>query len=145
KGPYDSATPWAAAWKDPVLQQGLVPFVVAAAAESDSDVLGHPDIAQAGWDDLAPLARRYNAGAVIVTTASEDGKTVQMVELSASGRTAASFAYAQSSFAADAEAVAEKAEEAWKARNAVDFSTRAHLVADVQFDSLDDWAKIRNG
>ena len=27
----------------------------------------------------------------------------------------------------------------------MDFSTRAHLVADVQFDSLDDWAKIRNG
>jgi hypothetical protein len=139
----DPASPWAAAWKDPALQQGLVPFVLPTAADANSDLLSRADLAQSGWDPLSALARRYNAGAVIIATASEDGKTVQMAELSPMGRVTASFAYAQPSFAPAAEAIAEKAEEAWKSRNAVDFGTRADLVADVQFDSLDDWTKIR--
>lgn len=145
KGAYDPATPWAAAWYDPVLQQGVVPFVLPAASEAGKDILSRADLAQVGWEQLSGLARRYNAAAVILATASEDGKRVQMVELSPTGRTAASFAYAQSSFLADAQAVADKAEDAWKSRNSVDFGTQAHLVADVQFDSLDDWAKIRSG
>ena len=142
---YDTATPWAAAWKNPALQQGVIPFVLPTAADADSGLLARPNLAQAGWDALSGLARRYNAGAVIIATASEDGKTVQMVELSPMGRIAASFAYAQSALPSAADAVAAKAEDAWKARNSVDFATRSHLVADVQFDSLQDWAKIRSG
>lgn len=141
---YDPVSPWSAAWKDPELQEGLVPFITPA-ADDMSDLLTSADLVQVDWDQVEPLARRYNAGAVIFATASEDGKTVQMVELAPTGRTAASFAYAQSSFAADAVAVADKAEDAWKSRNAVDFGVRGHLVADVQFDSLDDWARIRAG
>ena len=37
------------------------------------------------------------------------------------------------------------AAEIWKTRTSVDFATRARLTADVSFDSLDDWAKIRDG
>jgi len=141
---FDPVSPWSAAWKDSELQQGLVPFVTPA-ADDMNDLLSRTDLIQADWDQVEPLARRYNAGAVILATASEDGKTVQMVELSPAGRMAASFAYAQSSFAADAAAVADKAEDAWKSRNAVDFAVRGRLVADVQFGTLDDWAKIRGG
>src|SRR5206468_4252365 len=141
---FDPGSAWTAAWQEPSLQQGVVPFVTPAAAGAEGDLLARADIAQLGWDELTPLARRFNAGAVIIATASEDGKTVQMVELSPVGRIAASFAYAQSSFAADADAVAERAQEAWKTRNAVDFATKARVVADVEFGSLEDWAKIRN-
>jgi hypothetical protein len=142
---FDGTTPWAAAWKDPSLQEGVVPFVTPTMGEADSDLLGRPDLAQLDWAAMAPLVRRYNAGAVILAIASEDAKTVQMIEVSPAGRTVASFAYAQSTFPADAVAVAEKAEDAWKSRNAVDFTVRGHLVADVQFNSLDDWGKIRTG
>lgn len=141
---FDPVSPWSAAWKDPELQGGLVPFVTPA-ADDMSDLLTHADLMQADWDQVESLAGRYNAEAVILATASADGKTLQMVELAPTGRTAASFAYAQSSFAADAAAVADKAEDAWKSRNAVDFAVSGHLVADVQFDSLDEWARIRAG
>jgi hypothetical protein len=139
----DPMSAWAMAWKDPILQQGLVPFALPAGDAQDMEILSRPDLAQADWASLTPLARRYNATEVIVAVASEDAKTVQMVEISPTARTSASFAYANSTFAADAEAVAEKVYETWKTRSAVSFATRAQLTADVQFDSLDDWAKIR--
>ncbi|HEX5279887.1 MAG TPA: DUF2066 domain-containing protein [Micropepsaceae bacterium] len=141
---FDPVSPWSAAWKAADLQEGLVPFVTPAADEM-SDVLTRPDLMQAEWDQVEPLANRYNAAAVIFAAASEDGKTVRMIEVAPTGRTAASFAYAQSSFAADAAAVADKAEDAWKTRSAVDLAVRDRLVADVQFNSLDEWAKIRAG
>jgi hypothetical protein len=139
----DLMGPWAAAWKDPALQYGLVPFVLPADGQ-DAEILSRPDLAQADWAALAPLARRYNATDVVVAVVSEDAKTVQMVQISATQRTPASFAYANSSLPADAEAVAEKVYEAWKTRSAVNFGTRARITADVQFQSLDDWAKIRS-
>jgi len=142
---FDPMGAWTAAWKDNELQQGLVPFVTPAPDDSDMDVLAQPDLSQLDWAALATMARRYNATAVILASASEDAKTVQMIQLSPTGRVAASFAYAQSTFLADAQAVAERAEDAWKSRNAVDFTVRNHLVADVQFGSLDDWARIRSG
>jgi hypothetical protein len=141
---FDPMSMWNAAWKDPQLEQGLVPFVTPAADDADAALFERPDAAQIDWAALAPMARRYDASTVILAIASGDAKTVQMVELSPTGRAAASFAYAQSSFPSDAQAIAERADDIWKSRNAVDFAARAHLVADVQFDSLDDWAKIRS-
>ncbi len=139
----DLTGPWAIAWKDPVIQQGLVPFVVPAGVPEDEEILSRPDLPAADWAALAPLARRYNAAEVILAIVSEDAKTVQMIELSATARTAASFAYANSTFPADAEAIAERTAETWKTRSAVNFGTRTRLTADVTFDSIDDWAKIR--
>jgi hypothetical protein len=134
------------AWSDPVLQQGLVPFVVPISeGPEELAVLSRPDLGQLDWASLAPLVRRHNVGAVIVASASEDAKTVQMVQISATGRVASSFAYAQSTFPALAEVITERAAEIWKTRTSVDFATRARLTADVEFDSLDDWAKIREG
>jgi len=115
-------------------------------ADSPADGLEpQPGLGQLDWTSLAPFARRHNVGAVIVASASEDAKTVQMVQISATGRAPFSFAYAQSTFPALAEVIAEKAAEIWKTRVSVDFATRARLTADVSFESLDDWAKIRDG
>src|ERR1700680_313337 len=114
---FDPMSPWAMAWKDSSLQQGLVPFLVPVAEGAEAELLSRPDLAQLDWAALAPLVRRYNPVAIVIAIASDDAKTVQMIEQSPAGRVASSFAYAQSTFAADAEAVAEKAAEAWKARN----------------------------
>ncbi|HMI96724.1 MAG TPA: DUF2066 domain-containing protein [Micropepsaceae bacterium] len=143
KAGFDPLSPWAMAWNDPGLQQGLIPFVLPMIEGPEVTLLSRPDLGQLDWATLAPLVRRYNVTAVIVASASEDAKTVQMVEISAAARVAASFAYAQSTFAADAEVIAERAAEVWKTRTSVDFATRARLTADVSFDSLDDWSKIR--
>jgi hypothetical protein len=143
---FDPTSPWAMAWSDPVLQQGLVPFVMPMnGGAEETALLSRPDLGQLDWASLAPLVRRYNVGAVIVASASEDAKTVQMVQISATARAPSSFAYAQSTFPALAEVIAERAAEIWKTRTSVDFATRARLTADVAFDSLDDWAKIRDG
>ncbi|HYK80748.1 MAG TPA: DUF2066 domain-containing protein [Micropepsaceae bacterium] len=143
---FDPMSPWAMAWNEPVLQQGLVPFVLPLnEAPEDAALLSRPDLGQLDWATLAPLARRHNVAAVIVASASEDAKSVQMVQITAAGRTPSSFAYAQSTFPALAEVIADRAAEIWKTRASVDFATRARLTADVSFDSLDDWSKIRDG
>ena len=140
---FDPTSAWAAAWKDTSLEPGLVPFVLPAQDAQDDEVLSRPEPAQLDWAALAPMVRRANAAEAIIAIASEDAKTVQMIQISATARTPASFAYAQSTFAADAEVIAERAYDAWKTRSAVSYGTRARLTADVQFNSLDEWAKIR--
>src|SRR4051812_39299344 len=51
----DAMSPWTLAWKDPALQQGLVPLVLPVA--EDMEAPSRPDLAQADWASLAPLAR----------------------------------------------------------------------------------------
>jgi hypothetical protein len=140
---YDPMSAWAMSWSDPALQQGLVPSVLPMADAQDVEILSKPDLAQSDWASLAPMARRYNATAVVLAIASEDAKSVQVVELSAQARTTASLAYAQSTFLADAEAVMDRVNETWKTRASVDYGNRGRIVADVSFDTLEDWAKIR--
>jgi hypothetical protein len=140
---FDAASAWAMTWKDPVFMQGLVPMILPAGDAEDIAMLSRQDLTQVDWMGFSPLVSRYNAGAVVLVIASEDGNTVQSIEISSTARTASSFAFAQSTFMADAEAVAAKVEETWKTRTSVDYGTRAHLVADVQFNSLAQWARIR--
>nr|UXE45489.1 hypothetical protein Hi04_10k_c4983_00034 [uncultured bacterium] len=142
-GMFDPMSPWAMAWTEPSLQQGLVPFVMPQADTPDLAILMRPDLLQVDWAGFAPMARRYNATSVILAVASEDAKSVQVIQLSATARAASTLAYAQSSFPADAEAVAEKAAEAWKTRAAVNYGQSARIVADVTFESPADWTKIR--
>jgi Uncharacterized protein conserved in bacteria (DUF2066) len=142
---FDGLGPWTTAWSAETLQQGLVPFVLPTPSGDDAALLAQMDLTQADWAALEPLVARHKAEQAIVAVVSEDARTVQMIEISAAGRRPFSFAYAQSTLPADAEAVAERANETWKLRVAVDFSTRATILADAQFSSLADWAKIRNG
>ncbi len=140
---FDPMSPWASAWSEPSLHQGLVPFVVPQADTPDLAILMRPDLLQVDWAGFGPMARRYGATSVVLAVASEDAKSVQVIQLSAAGRVASTLAYAQSSFPADAEAVAEKAAEAWKTRAAVNYGQTARIVADVNFDSAEEWTKIR--
>lgn len=139
----DMTGAWAMAWKDPAFTQGLVPMILPLADAEDMALLSREDLTQLDWMGFEPLTTRYNADAIILAIASDDGNTVQSIEISQAARTPASFAFAESTFTADAEAVAERVAEAWKTRTSLDFSTRGHLVADVQFNSLAQWARIR--
>jgi hypothetical protein len=140
---FDTANPWAMTWDNPKLQDGLVPMVAPKGDSEDLATLFNPDLMMLNWDGFAPLVSRYNAGQVILAIASEDASAVQVIDISPMGRSASSFAFAQSTFEADADAITERVVEAWKTRSAVSYAQTARLVADVQFASLADWAKIR--
>ena len=141
--PFDPMSMWATAWSDEVYRQGLVPMVVAEAIPENDDVLSRTDLAQADWASVAPLAQRYGSGVVVIAIASADGRSVRAIEISATGRTPSSFAFAQPNFPALADAVTDKVAESWKSRASVDYATRARLVADVQFNTLEEWSRIR--
>jgi hypothetical protein len=140
---FDPMSEWARTWRDVAYRQGLVPMILPDADAENEEVLSRTDLAQADWDSLAPLARRYGVGFIVIAIASQDGRSVRSIEISPTGRTPASFAFAQPNFAGLADAVTEKVAESWKSRSSVDYATRARLVADVQFGSLEEWARIR--
>ena len=140
---FDPMSMWAVAWSDEVFRQGLVPMILPDADAENEEVLSRPDLAQADWASLAPIAQRYNASLVVVAIASADGRSVRSIEISPTARTPSTFAFAQPNFPALSDAVTDKVAETWKSRSSVDYATRARLVADVQFNSLEEWARIR--
>jgi uncharacterized protein DUF2066 len=140
---FDPTSAWTAAWSDESHRQGLVPMILPEADPETVDVLSRADFAQADWQAFAPLTQRYGASVVVVAIASADGRSVRSIEISPAGRTPSSFAFAQPNFPALADAVTDKVAETWKSRSSVDYATRARLVADVQFNSLEEWSRIR--
>lgn len=150
KDGFDPSSPWAIAWADPALRQGLVPMLV---AEGGTTGLPMPkNLTQLDWAAWEPMAQRYAASQVILAIASEDANTIQTIAVSAFGRTTASFVFAQSTFAADVEAVVEEVADEWKSavRLAMDQlppltgePTRQHLMANVQFGTPGDLVAIR--
>ena len=140
---FDPMSPWTAAWSDESHRQGLVPMMLPEADAENAEVLSRTDLAQADWQAFALLSQRYGAGVVVVAIASADGRSVRSIEISPAGRTPSSFAFAQPNFPALADAVTDKVAETWKSRSSVDYATRARLVADVQFNSLEEWSRIR--
>jgi hypothetical protein len=141
---FDAMSPWAMAWRDPELEQGLVPVVLPKGDAEDSAILSMPNLEQLDWAALMPLADRYEASEIVLASASEDGKAFQVVRVTPTARIPLSFAYAQPNYAAVANAVMDGVDEAWKTRPVV-VATRATMIADVQFASPGDWAKIRAG
>ena len=142
---FDPGGPWAMAWSDPSLQQGLVPTLLPQGDTADLAVLLRPDLAQLDWAGFAPLVRRYNVASVVLAIAGDDAKSVQVIQVAATGRTASTLAFAQASFSTDADAVADKIAEAWKTRTAVNYGQSSHIAADVTFDTPEEWARIRAG
>jgi hypothetical protein len=139
---YDPDGPWAMAWSDPELNAGLVPVMLPAGDTPDLTVLMHPDLAQLDWAGVMPLVNRYNVTEVVVASATPDGKAFQVVRVTPVARVPSTFAYAQPSYAPVAQAIMDRVNEAWKTRP-IAVATRATLIADVPFASLQDWTKIR--
>src|ERR1043165_8454700 len=84
---FDSASAWAAAFKAPGFTQGLVPMILPMGDGEDQAVLSRSDLAQLDWMGFEPLVTRYNAGAIVVAIASEDGNTVRSIEIQQMART----------------------------------------------------------
>jgi hypothetical protein len=108
---FDPMSPWTIAWAEPSLQQSLALVVF----KGDATDLSMPqDLTEMSWVTLAPMAKRYNARQVIFVITSEDAKTVDMIEFSASGKSASSLVFDQSTFRTIAKTIAKKAENEWR-------------------------------
>jgi hypothetical protein len=143
-GRFVPTSPWSQAWRTPAVAQGVVPVVLPTGDAADREILDRPNLGQLTWGDFAPLVRRYGVGQVVVATASPEGNAAQWVTLSAAGRQTDSLALARSTFANTAEQAALKIANDWKERSAVDYNQRGRLLVDVEFDSLDEWMRIRS-
>ena len=143
-GKYDPAGQWAQAWGNPSIAQGLVPTVLPMGDAQDLPVLTRADLSQADWVTLAPLAKRYGVTQIVIASATGDGNSAVVTDVTPTGRQSASLAFAHSTFLATADAAALKLAEVWKNRAAVDYSQRSRLTAEVEFASPHDWPKIRS-
>lgn len=134
--------PWTTVWSEPSFREGLAPLVPADAR--DAQFLSRPDLMQLDWAGFQPLLDGRDADRVILAIASEDGNTLQVIEISEAGRDPSAFGFAMSDAMANAIVAADTAAENWKQRNALDFGTRGRLTADVRFNSLAEWTRLRS-
>jgi len=143
-GGYNPNSEWARAWAQPSITQGLVPVILPNGDAADQPVLGQAGLAGMGWDQLAPLAERYDVEQVVIARTTPDGNSAQIAIVTQDGRQVESLAFAQSTLAATADAAAQLIAGDWKENAAVDYSRRNDLVADVSFNRPQDWHAIRD-
>jgi hypothetical protein len=142
-GVYDLESEWARSWAQPSIAQGLVPVILPFGDAADQPVLGQAELAGLEWDALAPLAQRYDVEEIVIARATPDGNAAQLNIVSPQGRQVETLAYANSNFAATADAAAQLLAQDWKETAAVDYSRRSQIITDVLFNAPQDWAAIR--
>ena len=142
-GHYDPNGAWARAWSDPAVG-GLMPMVFPRGEPGDNALISRGNFGALTWDSVAALAKRYDATEVVIAEASANGQQARLTELWAPvGRTVDSIAVARPDFKLTALTAARKLAESWRSRSAVDTSAKLRLLADVEFSSPTDWARIR--
>jgi len=142
-GVFDPQSEWARAWAQPSIAQGLVPVILPFGDAADQPVLGRGGLAGLGWEALAPIAERYDVEEVVIARATPDGNAAQLNIVSSEGRQVQSVAYANSNFAATADAAAQLLAQDWKETAAVDYSRHSQINADVVFNGPQGWTAIR--
>lgn len=137
-----SGHPWTTVWADRKFLEGLAPLIPVDA--QDAEFLSRPDLLQLDWAGFQPLLEKYGADRVVLAIATEDGNTLQVIEVSETGRDPSAFGFAMSDVMANANVAFDTVAENWKERNALDFGMRGRLVADVRFNSLEEWIGLRS-
>jgi Uncharacterized protein conserved in bacteria (DUF2066) len=142
-GRFDAASPWTKAWLDPTVG-ALMPLVFPRGDAQDNAFIAKGNFNGLNWDAVAALAQRYGAVEVVIAEAAANGQSARLTELFAPrGRVVDSIAVAQPNFTMTAMAAARKLAESWRERSAIDYGSKSRLLADVEFSSLAEWARIR--
>lgn len=142
-GHFDPNGAWAKAWSDPAVG-GLMPMVFPRGEPGDAALIARGNFGALTWDSVAAVAKRYEAVEVVIAEASANGQQARMTQLWAPvGRAVDSIAVARPDFKLTALTAARKLAESWRERSAVDTSAKLRLMADVEFSSPTDWARIR--
>ena len=72
---FEERTPWRAAWDDPSILNGLVPLIVPEGDLQDVTLISGAEALAGDSAKLDAIARKYQAGGVLIATVTTDGKT----------------------------------------------------------------------
>ncbi|HEY0267000.1 MAG TPA: hypothetical protein VGC16_09625 [Rhizomicrobium sp.] len=141
--------PWSQALSAPAFRESTVPFTVSAPEDDASLAALRFDTAT--WNDVSAVAIKNHVGEVgLVQAVYANGKmTVNIRRLGAGEAPAAASVDVPlvqtvgTTYPAAAQAAVRAIEDLWKSRNALDFSQRGKLIADVRITSLAQWGEIQ--
>ena len=147
--PGVSHGPWAQALMAPAFQGSQVPFTVSAAEDDAS--LAALNLDAATWNDVAGVAAKNHVTEVgLVQALYANGKMTVNIRRLGLGqqpvKTSVDVPMLQTvgtTYPAAAQAAVRAIEDLWKTRNAIDFSQRGRLTADVHIASLAQWGEIQ--
>jgi hypothetical protein len=144
---------WAQIWRESPSTQGLVPMIVPAAGPANT--IQPAQLDQPSWPLLEPLATANGAASALVAVLSlrragdQLQSDVRLIEVkpgkNSESRIQAQGADERSAMAAAVGAVADSTNESWKQATAIAEADAATLIADVSYDNLDGWLRIRRG
>lgn len=156
---WEPPNPWRDAWGRAPLKGGLVPFMLALGDLNDLRAIDAKSALAGDSKKLAAIARRYNAGEVLVALAGEAAGEAdkprlgislwRYVPLTNNFRAAGRFRAVagkdrEAVFVAAATAVARRIESSWKRENQAIIGGEPKTVRVlVQIDSLGQWTEIR--
>ena len=156
---WDDPNPWLLAWNAVPRSDGLVPIRLPAGGLADIRDISAEQAVAGNADQLALIAERYGAGAVLVLEASVTvaagswARTLNVVARyfggSSDGRTiVSSFSYRKDETDASvlkraAQKVAIQVEEEWKQENLIRFENQNDLIARLQLTDLRQWVEVR--
>lgn len=156
---WDEPNPWFTAWNAVPPSDGLVPLRLPAGDLADIRDISAEQAASGAEEQLALVAERYGASAVLVASASVNvdaasGTRSLNVSTRYFGGTSAnrtsirSFDYGErdtdeSVIGRAAQQVAVQVEEDWKQENLIRFDSLNSLVADISISELRQWVEMR--
>ncbi len=156
---WDDPNPWFAAWNAVPPSDGLVPVRLPAGDLADIRDISAEQAVVGNADQLALIAERYGASAVLVAEASvatdalSGARTLTVATRyfggTSDGRAAVrSFTYVggetdEAVIGRAAAQVARQIEEDWKQENLIRFDNQSSLVAEVALADLRQWVEMR--
>lgn len=156
---WDDPNPWFDAWNAVPPSDGLVPVGLPAGDLADIRDISAEQAVAGNADQLALIAERYGASAVLVAEASitaDPGTGARALTVAtryfggtSDGRTAIrSFAYADqetddAAIRRAAQQVALQVEEDWKQENLIRFNNQNNLIAMIALTDLRQWVEVR--
>ena len=156
---WDEPNPWFAAWNAVPPSDGLVPLRLPAGDLADIRDISAEQAATGSEEQLALVAERYGASAVLVATASVNADAASGTRsltistryfggTSANRTSVRSFDYGETDtddtvIGRAARQVAVQVEEDWKQENLIRFNSLNSLVADITISELRQWVEMR--
>lgn len=150
---WTNDTQWAQSWKSVAQRGSLRPVVVPLGDAAETAMAGNVIPDSANWGQIGPLAEKYGATEVWITTAdpAPKGLSVNVVALRTDARRNSRYTIIANAGESEAQLLVRAAamvraafEESWKAQTAVNYGIRNSLEAAVSFTGLPDWVSIRN-
>jgi hypothetical protein len=150
---WEETTPWREAWANIPRSEGLVPLIVPVGDLDDVRAIDAAKATSGDTTQLAAIAKRYDAGDVIVALATPQSANAVQVSInrfSAVGQDetlvesyTADAGGANALWAKAAAGVAANIEEAWKRNALIRYDNPRSLTATVQLAGIDELVEVR--